>query len=87
MLGGRLFVIVALVLLLVESESPLLCAGIYGAMRFLPALVTGVPFAHVMAVTAVSFGLSYGFFWLLNRFEDSSVFWVILIGGIAIGLI
>jgi hypothetical protein len=42
----------------------------------------------LLLATAVSFALASLYFWLLDRFEDSTVlFWVIAIVGLVIGFV
>jgi hypothetical protein len=45
------------------------------------------PIAYVFIGSAISFALALAYFWLLDRFEDSGLFWVILIVGLLIGVV
>ena len=79
--------IASLVKLLLKTNKPVLCAGIYVVLGFILGLMFGRPFIYVVIGSAVSFGLAFIYFWLLNRFEDSGLFWGILVLGLFIGLV
>ena len=82
----RIFLIIALIKLLIDTEKPLLCAGIYGAASFVLGL-WGLPAEMAAIRGAIGFGLSFVYFWLLDKFEESGFFWVIMIVGIVIGFV
>lgn len=77
----------SLVKLLIATNKPLLCASIYVSLGFIFGLLLERPFAYVLLSTAISFVLALLYFWLLDRFEDSGMFWVILIVGLLIGIV
>ena len=81
------FLIVALIKMLVEMEKPILCAGIYTGLGALFNLMFGVPANVILVVAFIVFGLSYGYFWLLDWLQDSFLFWVVLIFGLPIILL
>ena len=54
---------------------------------FIFGLIFGTPILTLLAITATRFVLAYIYFWLLNRFWGSFLYWVVLIGGCIIGLI
>lgn len=77
-----------LVKILIETESPLLCASIYGGVHFLFRLSFTDFGLAVFLLPAVSFGLSFLYFWLLNRLGVATAWWwVVLIAGMSLGLV
>ena len=80
----KIFMLVALIKLLMVMDKPMVCAGIYTGVRLLFALLFGNPFLPVLIGSVIVFGLSLLYFWLLSRFQDSGVFWIVLILGLAI---
>jgi hypothetical protein len=82
----RIMLLVALVRLLIVTNKPLLCSGIYATIVTTGALIGGVGIAAFVA-GGMAFVLSSVYFWLLNRFEDSLLFWVIMIAGALIGVV
>ena len=83
----KLFLVVALVKLLLNTNRPAQCAGIYTAGSFLLSLIFGRPFLFAVIASAISFAFALLYFWLLDKFEESSLFWVILILGLLVGLV
>jgi hypothetical protein len=82
----KLFVLVALIKLLLATDKPFLCSGLYAGLVFLFGLMYGPVAALVAGV--ISFVLSSIYFWLLSKFEGAGLlWWVILIGGLLIGLV
>jgi uncharacterized membrane protein (DUF485 family) len=87
MIFFRIFVLVGMIRLLIATDKPRLCAGIYGSVVTAGALLSGqsVPTALIGGVLA--FFLSGVYFWLLNRFDSGLLWWVVLVCGFLIGLI
>ena len=83
----KILVLVALIKLLIVMDKPIVCAGIYTGIRLIFALLSGKPLLAVLLVSAIAFGLSLLYFWLLSRFRDTGVFWVVMILGLFIGLV
>ena len=84
----KIIMLVGLIRLLIATHKPLLCAGLYTGVVFLFALLFGNPFVAVLFGTIIAFGLSLLYFWLLERFYDSGIiWWIIMLGGIFIGLV
>ena len=83
----KILVLVSLIKLLLVTEQPILCAGIYTAIRFIFSLIFGFPFLAVLIGSAIGFGLAFLYFWLLDRFRETGVFWIVLILGLVIGLV
>ena len=83
----KILVLVALIRLLIVMDKPIVCAGIYTGARLIFALLFGNPLLSVLIGSAIVFGLALLYFWLLSRFQDTGVFWVVLILGLVIGLV
>jgi hypothetical protein len=82
----RIMLLVGLVRLLIVSNKPLLCSGIYATIATAGALISGAGIA-AFAAGGIAFLLSSAYFWLLNRFEDSILFWIIMVAGAVIGVV
>lgn len=84
----RVLILVGLVRLLLVSQKPLLCTGIYTACIALFTLIgSSAPFGSLLLAIIMQGALAHLYFWLLHRFEDEFWFWVILVGGLAIGMV
>ena len=82
----RILILVALIRLLIETNKPFLCSGIYAGLVTVIALISGRGSGAVVA-GIWAFLLSSAYFWLLDRFEESIMFWIIMIAGLLIGLV
>ena len=83
----NILILVALIKLPIQTDKPLLCAGIYVGTRSLLALGLGHHFDAVLIAAAIGFALAGVYFWLLVRTQESALFWVIAIVGIVIGFV
>jgi hypothetical protein len=84
----KILLLTGLIRLLIETEKPFLCSGLYAGGAFVIGLIFGVPLVPLVIGTALAFGLASLYFWLLNRFLGSgAVWWLILILGLAVGLV
>jgi len=87
----NMIVLAALIRLLIATDKPLLCAGLYTFVGFalgLLAVMGGqAPFLALVIVAAIRFGLSALYFWLLYKIGEGALWWAILILGLAIGLV
>jgi len=83
----KVIILAALVKLLIATNSPLLCAGIYTGIGFIFRLMMEQPFSYLAVASALSFVFAFIYFWLLDRFEESVLFWVIMVLGLVIGLV
>ena len=61
-------------------------SGIYAGFVTILALIIGRGIGAVVA-GVLAFVLSSAYFWLLDRFEDTILFWIIMIAGLLIGLV
>jgi hypothetical protein len=81
----KLLVIAGLVRLLIASENPLLCAGIYTGIALIFSLISGIPLLAVLIACVITFGLTFLYFFLLNKFDTgSAVWWIIAIAGVVL---
>jgi hypothetical protein len=83
----KIFILLGLVKFLRVSGSVITCAVIYGVMGFLFTLIFKNNISQALMTGLVGGALSFIYFWLLHKFEDSFFWWIILIGGVAIGLV
>lgn len=87
----KVIVLVALIRLLIVSDKPLLCSGLYTFVGFalgLLAVMGGqAPFLALLIATIMRFALSSLYFWLLYRIGEGALWWIVLIVGLAIGLV
>lgn len=77
--------------LLIATDKPLLCAGLYTFVGFalgLLAVIGGqAPFLALLLVTVIRFALSGLYFWSLDRIGEGILWWIVLVLGLAIGLV
>ena len=83
----KILILIAMVKFLRESQSPLTCAVIYGVLAFFFTIIFNNTLTQALIAGIVGGALSFVYFWLLHKFEDSILWWVILLGGFAIGLV
>lgn len=74
-----LFLLVAFVKISIHYNNPLVLAGLYTILATLFSAAFGVELATLAVAAMVTFGLTWLFFWLLDRYEDSGVWWGIMI--------
>lgn len=85
---ANIVILIGLVKLLVETEKPFVCAGIFTVIRFLFALGFGCGLVAALGVAAVACALACMYFWLLDRFQGAGVvWWLILIAGLLLGMV
>ena len=83
----NILVLIGLLKILSISENPYLCSGLYAVAYTSLALFFGAGFMNVLLYGVISFALATIYFYLLDRFQDGLLYWVILVGGLAIGLV
>ena len=83
----KALLIASLVKILLKTNEPALCAGLYVAAGLILGLLFGRSFTFVIVGAVVSFCLAFLYFWLLNKYEEGWLFWGILIVGLLIGLV
>jgi hypothetical protein len=79
--------IAGLVKLLLATNRPGVCAGIYASLALGLTLMFGRSLTPALAGAAIVFALAWAYFKLLDYFEDDIWFWPILVVGFAIGLV
>ena len=83
----QILLLVGLVKLLLTTEKPELCAGIYAVFVFVFSLLLDAGLIASLVGSLISGALAFVYFWLLDRFRDTIWFWVTLVVGLVIGLI
>lgn len=78
---GSLVLLVACVKLL-DSGGPKLAAGVFTAGKVALALFVGNGMVAAIVLAVVLGALSFGYFWLLDRAQGSTLWWVILLAGV-----
>ena len=80
----KIFLLAVLVRLLIATDKPFLCSGLYAGVIFIFGLILG-PFQAALVSAAVGFLLTSIYFWLLDRFDTSPVlWWIIAVVGVPI---
>ena len=82
----KIIFLVALIRLLLMTDQPFLCSGIYASLVLFFGLITGTPFLNMLIPVAIAFVLSSIYFWLLDRFEGF-LWWIIMIVGFFIAFL
>lgn len=82
----KLIILVALIQLLFATNKPLLCSGIYTGVGFIFGLVSGSSLLFILNAMVIQFSLASLYFWLLYRIKGV-LWWIVCIGGMAIGFV
>jgi len=84
----KFILLAVLIRLLIETDKPFLCSGIYAGIAFFLGLILGHPFLSVLIATSISFLLASIYFWLLDKLDGYEIlWWLVAIVGILIGLV
>jgi len=83
----NILLLLALVKVLKNTHNPTVPAFIYATATFIYGNLAQEEFMGVLIASVLSFGVAFFYFWLLNKFEDSLVWWLIFISGLFIGLL
>ena len=86
MIFVRPLVLIALIQILIQTNKPFLCSGIYAAIAALFGLFLGHGLVGAAVGGGIAFLLSSVYFWLLDRFDGGIWWWIIAVGGLVIGL-
>jgi hypothetical protein len=82
-LAIKVLALAMMVRLLIATDKPWLCAGIYGAVTFIVGAVFGDEIASIALMAGLAFAAAFVYFWILNRLDESSVaWWVVAIIGV-----
>ena len=84
----KVILLAALIRLLIATDKPFLCSGIYAGIALIFGLAFGSSVTGALISAAVGFALASLYFWLLHRLDyGSALWWVVAIVGIVIGLV
>lgn len=84
----KLLLLAALIRLLIATEKPFLCSGIYAGIALLFGVFFGGSLLGAVIVGGIAFGLASLYFWILDRLDTGSVvWWAVALGGLLIGLV
>ena len=74
----------AMIKLLLVTRKPFLCSGILTFIAVIFGLVFGYPFSSILINAAATFAYTSFYFWLLDRFGESVMMWLIILIGVPI---
>ena len=83
----KIFIVIALVRLLVATDQPFLCSGIYAVIVCIFGMAFAGPTSAVFVGAAIAFVLASLYFWLLDRYSEGIIWWVIMLAGMFIVLL
>lgn len=83
----KILILIGLVKLLTITDKPFQCAIIYTVIQFLFGLMLGHSFFLMLIVSVIGLSLSSLYFWLLWKTADTTIWLIIAIGGLLIGLV
>lgn len=83
----KIFILIAAIRMLITFDKPFLCSGVYAGIVGFWGLAFSGPVPEVFIGTAIAFALSSIYFWLLSRFSEGLIWWVIMLGGMFIVLL
>ncbi len=84
----KCILLAALIRLLIATDKPLLCSGLYAGVGLVFGLAFGGRIPAVLISVGIGFVLASVYFWVLNRLDSGSVvWWLVAVLGIAIGLV
>lgn len=84
---GQAAVLIGLIYVLKESENVWICAIIYSIFNFIISLGFATKWGYPVTILLLSLPTSFLYFWLLKKFKDTIIWYVILIVGAAVLLI
>ena len=83
----KVFLLVAMIRLLIATEKPLLCAGLYAACALPLGTIFRDDFTEVAFMAAITFAGAFVYFWMLDRLGSSSIGWWVLAVGVGVPLV
>lgn len=87
-IGVKIMLLALMVRMVLSTEKPLLCAGIYAGAIFLLDVVFSVPFLSSFGLAAIVFLVAAVYFWLLERLDSRRpAWWCVLFFGVPILLL
>src|SRR5260370_28355949 len=87
MIFFRILMLVGMIRLLIATDKPRLCAGIYGSFVTTGTLLSGQSLPAALIAGGLAFFLSGVYFWLLNRFAPGLLWWLLLVFRVLICLL
>jgi hypothetical protein len=80
----KIIILIALIKLLQSIGKPWLIALIYTVLSFILVLVSGQQLNSdkIPLYLLIAYAMSFVYFWLLQRTEETFWYWIILLGGI-----
>ena len=83
-----ILILAGLIKLLLVSERPLLCAGIYAGLTLFFDFISGAPLRTILLSAGISLVVAWIYFWILNRLAGQGfLWWFVAVCGFAIILI
>ena len=82
--GFGILFFACLIRALIVTEAPFVCAGIFTTVAIVRATCMFGLSLHVAVTGIAAFAASSLYFWLLDRFNDSLLWWLILIVGLPV---
>ena len=79
----KILFLIALIRVLIITDKPFVCSGLYAFFVFLFGIFTGFPFIGVLIAVAISYGVASLYFWLLDR-QQGIMWWPVMILGMFI---
>lgn len=72
-------ILVAFIKLSIHYNNPLVLAGLYTLIAGLVSAALGVSPLTLLGSAIITFSLMWLFFWLLDRYEESGIWWALVI--------
>lgn len=72
-------ILVAFIKLSIHYNNPLVLAGSYALITALFSIGLDVAPLVVLVSALITFGMMWLFFWLLSRYEESGIWWVLVV--------
>ena len=77
-MAANIIVLLGLLQLLNATDKPFLCSAVYAITILLFGLASGIELIELGVSLAIVYAGSSLYFWLLSRFSDSLVYWLIM---------
>lgn len=71
--------LIAFIKISLHYNNPIALAAIYTVATTVFSVMFGIEFTVLFISATLTFGLTWLFFWLLDRYEDSNVWWAVAI--------
>jgi hypothetical protein len=83
----KAFLLAAVIRLLIATNKPLLCAGIYAGSAFVLGAVSSGDIMRVTVMAGLAFIAAFIYFWILDRIESLLIWWVVAVVGASLVLL